>query len=152
MKKALLLFFLALATFVFTSCAKLDQRDELVGDYTLEIHGKMAISHGDYSEEVDIESTGLDLTITKAEEARKVIFSGYYNCEATTLGKVIIVNSMHGQAMKDGWLFDLTFEEANGMFGNGTLSFVTEINGTATRQGVTYPLNAWIANEAYKKY
>lgn len=109
----------------------------------------MAFSNGT-SQTIDVDDA--ELHITKASEYLKLNVTGYYQCEATVVGNVILLGSMHTTFTNNqGVLFDMDIHESNGVLLDNTLTFVNQITGTATSQGVTYEFDSWFSNEALKK-
>ena len=144
MKKAILFLFVALATLATSSCSKLDKRDQFIGDYSLKIHGEIAYENGQSS---TIDKDNLTLHIEKGDGNFKLNITGYYNCGATVVGDIIVLEEYviekdNGTAGIDV----MRIHESNGIFIENTLTFVNEISGTVS--GIEY--DGWFSNEAVK--
>jgi hypothetical protein len=144
MKKLFMILFVAMATLTATSCGKLDQRDDYVGDYSLKIHGEFAFENGQ-GRTLDLDN--LELHIAKASEKFRLDITGFYTCKATVVGEVITLDDIRITNNNGGLSSDFVVRGANGLFVDNTLTFVNEMTGTIDGMG----FDGWLSNEAVKK-
>lgn len=145
MKKLFIILFVAMASLTTLSCSKLDKRDQFVGDYSLKVHGEIAFENGTQK---TVDWDNLRLTVAKAPGNFKLNISGFYTCEATVVGEIIVMDDIHITEQTDnGITSNIVVQGSNGMFIDNTLTFVNNINGYVNN-GMRF--DGWFSNEAVK--
>jgi hypothetical protein len=139
------------AFFALTSCAKTDDRDQFVGDYSVKVTGTYVITVNgqNYSEPVNVSSASM--SIYKATEEPVVSVSGYYACSAYVIGNTISMDPMTGTQTQDGVTTQLVITPRRGTLNGNVLSFLCDVTGTAYYQGSSFPVSGTLYNEAIKR-
>jgi len=135
-----------------SSCIKTDDRDQFIGEYSLNATGSYSLTINGETYTMPISGNGVNLSIEKSSVTENTVFvTGYYSAEALVMGNSIEIDSETVTDTQDGATITMTLTHNRGTLSGGTLSFISNITGNYYYQGYSFPIHGNISNIAYKK-
>ena len=134
-----------------SSCTKTDDRDQFVGQYSLNATGSYSMIVNGETYTYPISRNNATLTIEKSSSDNVMFVTGFYNAEALVTGNSIEIDPETSTETQDGVTVTMTLTHNRGTLSGSTLSFTSSITGNAYYQGYSYPIYGNISNIAYKK-
>lgn len=150
--RTIMMIVFAIAFLSLTNCTKTDDRDQFVGQYSLNATGSYSMTINGETYTYPISDKNTTLIIEKSSSSDNMVFvTGYYNAEALVTGNSIEIDSETSTQTQDGVTITLTVNHNRGTLTGSSLSFTSSLIGNAYYQGYSYPIYGNVSNIAYKK-
>ena len=149
--KPVMVILLFIGVISISSCTKTDDRDQFVGQYSLNATGSYSMIVNGETYTYPISRNNATLTIEKSSSDNVMFVTGFYNAEALVTGNSIEIDPETSTETQDGVTVTMTLTHNRGTLSGSTLSFTSSITGNAYYQGYSYPIYGNISNIAYKK-
>lgn len=147
-----MVFLLFMGVITISSCTKTDDRDQFVGQYSLNATGSYSMTINGETYTYPISDKNKTFTIEKSSSSDNMVFvTGYYEAEALVTGNSIEIDSETSTQTQDGVTITLTVNHNRGTLSGNSLSFTSSLIGNAYYQGYSYPIYGNVSNVAYKK-